>query len=56
MKFLQLKCTTVFAEDTNVFVQEQISSKLVNLKLSKVHRWLIINKLSLNVKKHDIYD
>ena len=36
MKFLQLKCTTVFAEDTNVFVQEQISSKLVNLKLSKV--------------------
>ena len=44
----------LFADDTNVFIKgNNIDEciRILNIELSKIHQWLSINKLSLNVQK-----
>ena len=44
----------LFADDANLFCQDKNFSNLqtnINIELGKVHTWLCINKLSLNIDK-----
>ena len=45
----------LFADDTNIYFDaenlKKIEKKTVNTELKKVNRWLILNKLALNVEK-----
>ena len=44
----------LFADDTNIYFDAEKLEKIektVNAELKKVNRWLLLNKLALNVKK-----
>ena len=48
----------LYADDTTLFSTIQISEALpkdINNQLAEVYNWLAVNKLSLNVKKNEIY-
>ena len=44
----------LFADDTNIYYEAENLDKLelvINKELKKLHTWLIVNKLSLNIDK-----
>ena len=44
----------LFADDTNIYYEAQTPEKLelvINKELKKLHTWLIVNRLSLNIEK-----
>ena len=44
----------MFADDTNIFFKAktlEALSEIVNTELTKISKWLKLNKLSLNLKK-----
>ena len=44
----------LFADDTNIYYEDQTPEKLekvINKELKKLHTWLIVNRLSLNIEK-----
>ena len=48
----------MFADDTNLFFKDKDLSELyqkVNNELTKISKWFILNKLSLNIKKMIIF-
>ena len=52
--FLGLSCTLFFEDDTNPFESGKDVIKLqqeVEADLNRISEWLMINKLSLNIKK-----
>ena len=51
--------TIMFADDTNLFFEHKDISFLfstVNRELQNINEWFISNKLSLNVKKNEIFN
>ena len=55
---LSFSNASLFADDANLTTSgisvEVVQSRL-NEDLEKVHRWLLANKLTLNIKKQNIY-
>ena len=44
----------LFADDTNIYYEAESLNKLetiINKELKKLHTWLIVNRLSLNIDK-----
>ena len=44
----------LFADDTNIYYEAENLDKLelvINKELKKLHTWLIVNRLSLNIEK-----
>ena len=51
---LEFSSTAMFADDTNLTVQAKTLNELqqmLNKDLENIHKWLIANRLSLNVDK-----
>ena len=52
---------TMYADDTTLSTtidstnENNCSTELINNELSKIHDWLLVNKLSLNVPKNKMY-
>ena len=44
----------LFADNTNIYYENENLEKIINLELKKISMWLKINRLSLNIDKTNI--
>ena len=47
----------MYADDTTIYcnINQNVNEIVINAELEKVNKWLCSNKLSLNIKKDQIY-
>ena len=47
----------MYADDTTIYcnINQNVNEIVINAELEKVNKWLCSNKLSLNIKKDEIY-